>query len=285
MIDIRYVANLLETQLNNFGANYGKYFKVFADEGMLKKAVKPYGQAPIDFTSSILEVTSSQMTPIADIKLETYSFQLTMFVDLQQGGKNADGQSNNLIEIKELLKNFTDTHNGAVNMVSIGGKEFTQTITLDYPTNGQKTDLGFINDCLPLYWTINMAFFENGVNASNTKIIINGVDLPFTRATFTRRRTADNNTKNGSTETASTIYAQSFSLDLVMPALANNEFSALVMNDILNGGNSKLNVKIETPLATTEFIGTFGDNIASLDIATNIGYNISIVKADENTLD
>ena len=295
MINTKYLANYFTNLLNEYGYNYGKYFKIFADEGELKKATKDYGKAPIDYTSGIVEVLSSQLTPIRDIRLYTYSVQITLFVDLALSGFNEDKESYNFIDIRDILTNIISDKNGETTFPEIGGKNFNQTLGFNYPTNGTKSDVGFISDCMPIYWSCNIALFEDGVNANECKIFVNGEELSFTRVVFTRQRTADSQTFNGDISQKTTMQSQGLSVDLVVPALKlkkdkdgnviGNEVSQLIMQDVLNGGNYALHCKIETPSVNKTFIGTFGNTQASLDIATNIGHNISIVEAKENLLD
>ena len=206
-------------------------------------------------------------------------------------GFNEDKESLNFIDIRDVITNIISEENGATGFVNIKGKEFNQTLGFNYPTNGTKSDVGFISDCMPIYWSCNIALFEDGVNANECKIFVNGEELSFTRVVFTRQRTADSQTFNGDISQKTTMQSQGLSVDLVVPALKydektkQNEVSQLIMRDVFNGGNYALHCILETPLATKTFIGTFGNTQASLDLATNIGYNISIVEAKENILD
>lgn len=285
MINTKYLAEYFTGLLNTYGDGYGKNFKIFADEGELKKAVKEYGKAPVDYTSGIVEVLSSQLVPIRDIRLYTYSVQLTLFIDLALNGFNDDKESLNFIDIRDVLTNLIEKENGATSFINVKGKEFNQTLSLSYPTNGTKADVGFIRDCMPIYLGCTVALFEDGVNANECKIFVNDTELSFTRLVLTRQRTGDSQTFNGDVSQKTTIQSQGLSVDLVVPVLKTNEVSRLIMNDILNGGNPALHCKIETPLGNKTFIGTFGNTQASLDIATNIGNNISIVEGKEDTLD
>lgn len=285
MFNTKYLSTYFTNLLNEYGYNYGKHFKIFADEGELKSATKRYGKSPIEYTSGIVEIISSQLTPVRDIKLHTYNIQITLFVDLALGGFNEDKESLNLIDIRDLLTQFISENNGITHTMSIDDKSFSQTMSFSYPTNGTKSDVGFISDCLPLYLTGTIALFQDGVNANECTMLVNGEEVSFTRVVFTRTRTADSQTFNGDTSTKTVMQTQGLSLDFVVPALATSDLSKLLMKDILNGGNYALNIKLKTPLAEKIFIGTFGNTSASLDIATNIGYNASVVEGKENILD
>lgn len=299
MIDTKYFANYYETILNNAGINYGKKFKIFADEGELKKAYQEYRKAKQHYVCGIVEITANQGVPIRDIKFDTYTCKLTLFVDLTVSGYDEEGQSIEMNEVREILTQLTDEIDGATSTVKIDNVSHSMTTTTDYYTLGDKTDLGFIAECLPIYWIGNFAFYESGLNSNDCKLKINGETVNFTRLTFTRKRTPESNTFNGDVSSKTIMQSQGLGIDFVMPATNKlDTFSNLVMYDILNGGNTALCIEIDTPTTYKEFrdeqtyaldgkkvfIGTFGDNVASLDIATNVGYNISVVEAKENLL-
>lgn len=285
MINSKYLATYFTDLLNKAGKDVNKNFKIFADEGELKKSLKEYGKQPKHFTNGIVEIISSTLTPIRGIRLNTYTVQLSMYIDLAMDGFNEDKESLNLITLRDVFTKIIEEYNGSTELVTINDKTYSQSMTVNYPTNGTKADIGYISDCLQIYWTFNIAMFEDGVNANNCKLIINNTDIPFTRMVLTRQRTAEQNNFSGDASTKTIMQMNGLSVDIVMPALNNNDFSNLVMRDVLDGGNYALNVVIETPVFTKRFIGTLGNTQASLDIATNVGYNLSIVEAKENLLD
>lgn len=285
MINTKYFATYFTDLLNSYGENEGKYFKIFADEGELKRSVKEYGKQPKQFTNGIVEILSSTLTPIRGIRLNTYTVQLTMFIDLAMDGVNEDKESYNLMTLRDIFSQIIEDRNGSTNIVEIDDVDYSISTTINYPTDGIKTDVGYISDCLPIYWTFNFAMFEDGINANNCKLYVNDIDLPFTRLVLTRKRTAEQNNFAGDGSTKTIMQMNGLSLDVVMPALNNNDVSNLIMTDILTGGNYALSVRVETPVMNTAFIGTFGDNQASLDVATNVGLNFSIVEGQPNILD
>ena len=284
MINSRYLATYFTDLLNKYGESINKNFKIFADEGELKQAVKEYGKKPKEFTNGIVEILSSTLTPVRGIRLDTYTIQLSLYVDLAIDGFNEDKESLNLIALRDLFTKIIEENNGSTEFVTIGDKSYSQSMTIGYPTNGTKSEVGYISDCLPIYWTFNLALFEDGVNANDCKLIVNNIDIPFTRMVLTRQRTAEQNNFSGDSSTKTIMQMNGLSVDIVMPALKGNNFSSLIMKDVLDGGNYALSVRIETPMGNTMFIGTLGNTQASLDIATNIGYNLSIVESKENIL-
>ena len=285
MINTKYLATYFTDLLNQYGERGNKFFKIFADEGELKREIKEYGKQPKQFTTGIVEIISSTLTPIRGIRLNTYTIQLSLYVDLAMDGVNEDKESYNLMTIRDIITKIIDDKNGSTSMVDIDGTSYSQSITICYPTTGMKSEVGFISDCLPLYWTFNLAMFEDGINANNCKLYINDTDIPFTRLVCTRQRTAEQNNFASDNSTKTIMQLNGLSLDIVMPALSNNDVSNLIMKDVLGGGNYAISVIMETPVFTKAFIGTLGNTQASLDIATNIGYNLSIVEGKPNILD
>lgn len=71
-----------------------------------------------------------------------------------------------------------------------------------------------------------------------------------------------------------------------MPTL-DTAFGRVVMEDFLKDNmlNRAIDVRIETPLGNTQFIGILGTTQISGDIGANLGYNISIVQGVEKALE
>lgn len=284
MINTKYFADYFTNLFNEFGQEYNLHFQIYADEGGLKDAIKEYGQQPIEFTSGIATLTSTQLLPIRSVRLNNYTLQIELFVDTLMLGFNEAGESVNLNAIRNCITRMIETINGTTSAITVDGVEYSQAVVLGYPITGSKGEVGFIADCLPLFITVNVAMFQDGINANECKMIVNNIELPFTSLTLTRRRTAEQGTFNGEAETKTIVQSQGLSIDGVMPALKTNDVSRMLMKDILRGENYALCVEIQTPIMRKTFIGTFGDGTASLDLITNIGYNFSIVQAKENIL-
>jgi len=283
MINSKYFADYFTDLLNTYGSDYGKNFKIYADEGELKAEVKTYGETPIQYTSGIAEIIGSTMVPLRDLKLDTYTLQLKLFVDLQLNGFSDENESNNLNDVRDILTNIVSTLNGVTVTQTENDIVTKMTLSFEYPTIGNRTNVGFINDCLIMYLNVDIAVFNEGINSNEGRIVINNEEISFTTATITRKKTAQQYDFKGSENSQTIIESQGISIDIVLPTTTGN-VSSLIMNDILNGGNEALNVYVETPLASRRFIGTFGDDSVNLNIAKNMGYNISIVESRPNVL-
>lgn len=283
MIQTINIANFVEEQLNN--NTLGKHFLVYADAGDMRNAKRCCEYKY--YTNCLLEIISSSLTPIKNISFQTATAQIMFIVDLAETGVEAYGeearkQSRNLIDVKSAINEMIERLNGTTITQEINEKTYTTTIGFAQPTDGQKTQLGEVSEALPIYLTMTFSFFENGVNANDCHIYLNGEDLYFTRCVITKVRTADQN------EFANTKGAKSYmllggkSVDLVVPAVST-EMGTEIMRDVLeNDTNVAYNVRIETPLYTKQFIGTIGNDAVNMDAGANLGYNLSLVEIGEN---
>lgn len=285
MINTKYFADYFTNLFNEFGLNYDLHFYIVADEGGLKEAVQEYGKQPIHYTTGKITMPSSQLMPIRTIRLNNYVLELELLVDTLALGFNENGESVNVNKVRDMITQMISSINGTTSAVMVDGVEYSQAIVMGTPIVGTKGEVGFIADALPMFVTINVSMFEDGINANEWTLRVNNAEVPFTSLVASRRRTAEQGTFTQETDSQTIMQAQGISFDGVMPALKTNPFSRLLGLDILNGGNTPLAVEIETPLASVRFIGTFGDGTASLDLVTNVGYNFSIVKAKESVLD
>ena len=286
MIDTLYLANYIETQLN--ANSLGKNFLVYADEGDMRNAKRCCEYKY--WTNCLLETISSSITPIKNMSFQTETVQVMFIVDLAESGETTTGlqdrvQSNNLIDVKTCIYEMIERLNGTTQTETIGGKTYSITLGFGSPTDGQKTQLGEVSEGLPIYLNITMAFFENGVNSNDCHIFVNGEDLYFTRCVVSKVNTADQS-QFASSQGGSKAYMLNSgkSIDLIVPTVSTS-VGTLIMRDIFEDGkNNALDVYIQTPLYSKQFIGTFGNNSVSMDAGSNLGYNVSIVEGKENLL-
>lgn len=286
MITTEYLANFIEEKLNE--NEYGKHFLVFADEGDMRNAKRCCKEYKY-WTNCLLEVISSTITPIKNITFETATVQLMFIVDLAEAGQTKVGeqdreQSRNLIGVKNTIYDFIEGLNGKTITSQIGGKTYTVTIGFGQPTDGQKTQLGEVSEALPLYLNMTFSFFENGVNANDCHVLVNGEDLYFTRCVISKVRVAEQSEFASEKGGKSYVMAGGKSVDMVIPTV-DSTMGRAIMKDILGSdNNTAMSVYISTPIGETAFIGMFGNNSANMDAGSNLGYNISIVQGKENLL-
>lgn len=287
MIQTLWLANYIENQLNS--NNLGKKFLVFADEGDMRKTIKKCYKVE-RYTNCLLEIISNTIVPIRNISFQTLNLQLMIIVDLMASGLQKENQyereqSTNLIDIKGIISDFINTFNGQTVAQEIDNKTYNMTITFGQLTDGQKMELGDVNEALPLYLTMTFTFFENGVNANDTHIYLNNEDLYFTRYVISKIKTTDQNAYAGGTKGAkSYALLGGKSIDMVIPVV-NTPMGKKIMEDILGDEiNEAYCVRVVTPLYEKRFIGILGNDALNADAGANLGYNLSIVEGKENEL-
>lgn len=281
MIDTLYLANYLQNVLNQ--NQLGLDFLIFADEGDLVKTQK-IGNVRQSYVHGLLEATSSNIIPIKNIEFHTINTQLMILADITDAGwvEETDKQrkqSRNLIDIKECLGELIKKLNGLTIPLEDAEKTYTATFSVSRPTDGQKDSLGHITEFIPLYMNISVNLFENGFNTNEIKLILNHENVHFTELVLSKIKTADQNAFSQDRATKTFALVGGKGIDFVIPAL-NTDFSRFVMEDFLNDDtlNRAVDVRLETPLGTTQFIGVLGNTQISGNVGANVGYNLSIVQ-------
>jgi len=277
------IANYIEGELND--NTLGKKFLVYADAGYMRNAkrCKEYKY----YTNCIMETISSTITPIKNISFQTETVQLMCIVDMAETGETIEGledrkQSRNLLDVKSILYGLIERLNGTTQTKSFNGTSYAVTISFSAPTDGQTTQIGEVAEALPVYLTMSMIFFENGVNTNDCHVYLDDEDLYFTRCVISKVRTADQSEFANSKGAKSYILLGGKSIDLVVPAVSTAMGREMAGDVLGNETNIAHNIRVVTPLQTKQFIGTFGNTAMNMDAGANVGYNISLVEISEN---
>ena len=286
MIDTLYLANYIETALNE--NLLGKQFLIFADEGDLVKSTK-YGNQVKTYTHGLLEVISSQVTPVKSLRYQEMSMQLMIIADLNYGGKLIAGdldreQSRNLVEIKSCLDGLINALNGQAVSITDDDRTYTMAFSFSQPTDGQKMSLGEISDGLPLYLNFSVVLFENGVNGSDYDIIIDGENQYFTSAVISRVKVTEQNPHYNGNNSKASILNNGLGIDLIIPQTTST-VSGKIENEILDGTDKAYCVILKRGTKRTPYICTSLKSQQSIALATNIGFNLSLAEAVEECLD
>ena len=286
MIDTLYLANYIETALNE--NLLGKQFLIFADEGDLVKSTK-YGNQVERYTHGLLEIISSQVTPVKSLRYQDMSMQLMIIADLNYGGKLTTGdldreQSRNLVEIKSCLDGLINALNGQSVSITEDDRTYTMAFSFSQPTDGQKMSLGEISEGLPLYLNFSVVLFENGVNGSDYNIVVDGENQYFTSAVISRVKVTEQNPFYNGNNTKASIQNNGLGIDLVIPQ-TTSAVSEKIEDEILDGTDKAYCVILERGTKRTPYICTSLKTQQSVSLATNIGFNLSFAEAVEDCLD
>lgn len=285
MIDTLYMANLIQAKLNQ--NNLGRKFLIFADEGDLVKSTRK-GNYKKEYTHGILEIISDNIVPFEDLEFQTINTRLMLLVDLVSGGfqfetEEERNQSKNLIDIKQCVSDFINEVNGKSSYIDIDSKKFNLTITVNNPTNGQKTDLGEINEAFPIYINIQFVIFQNGLNSNYCKIIVNGESLGYTQLTKSKICT-NNQSDVGKSGTRGYSLLGGKSFDFVVPLLESGvtqEFVEFMLNEEVN---TAFNVRLEYPFTSKNFICILGKITETDTRGSNVALNVGLMQGVEDIL-
>lgn len=283
MIDTLYMANWLQNQFNT--NTLGKKFLIFADEGDLVKSTK-YGNKVKTYTHGLLQIVSSTLTPIKNLKFQDISMQLMLIVDLQKGGLEEHGerlQSANLIDVKQCIAEVTDRLNGQTIDIREDGRVYALTFGFGLPTNGMKMALGEIADGMPLYVNISAVLFENGVNGGEFDIIVDGEKMYFTNAVITRAKVTEQNPDYYGSNTKASVLSNGLGIDLVIPQ-TTSAVCEKIENEILSGVDEAYCVIIERNGKRTPYICTNGQLQQTIPLLQNVGLNLGFIEGKEETL-
>ena len=285
MIETGVLAKLLQDGLN---ANTdGVAFKIFADDGQFQKALRNINTIT-KYVNGVYTVISSDLLPFKALNMYSITATLDLVVDVENAGKDENGNYIQVEKIKKILNNYGNANNGQI--FTITGLGYQITAVYNFATVGTEQVLSPIGRCIPIQMWIRYQFVENGVNSNSVQIYINGENIPFNMASITRLRTMTNNNYSGDVATKATGEQNGISLDITMPLLST-KFGKSLTEDVLNGGNNKAYlVTIVYNTKTKVFLMTLGTNISNLEINKNVGQKISLVEimpeiADTSSID
>lgn len=276
MITVKNVREWLQTNL----VASGRTFAIFSDVAEFKKAYKPDDSNNITrYVNAILEPLRPNIFPIKNLQVGTQSFNLTIPVDIDIAGKDSNGNYIEVDDIKKILTDFAQQNNGVPFSLSDDDNlTFEITPQFNGVTNGIAEQISPLGNFLPVELNFTLTMVESGLNSNNIQIILNGEDLFFESASFSRTRMAETNSLATDTATKTAMQSNSFSVHINAPLLSSTQ-SLNILNDNLSGGLNKANtLTIVTPYQTNNYIVTFGNNNLTLAPAKNVGNALDLVE-------
>ena len=217
MIETGTLAKLLQDGLN---ANTdGVAFKIFADDGQFQKALRNVNTIT-KFVNGVYTVISSDLLPFKALNMYTITATLDLVVDVENAGKDENGNYIQVEKVKKVLNNYGNTNNGQI--FTITGLDYQITAVYNFATVGTEQVLSPLGRCIPIQMWIRYQFVENGVNSNSANIYINGENIPANLASITRLRTMTNNNYSGDIATKATGEQNSLGIDITAPLLSTN---------------------------------------------------------------
>ena len=278
MVELKDIAKKFEYILN--ANTLGKTFRIFSDSGELAKR----NGRKNEYRNGLLEVVSSTTSNLSGLKFISSSVNLTLYANEDARGKDSDGNSIEIIELRQILGDFLENYNFKTFAEEFGGKTYSTTYVIGETTTLPKGSLGYINDCIPLITNIGLTFFENGVNSNEWIIEVDGEEVGYTNAVISRTKTAENMPLAESKSTKSVMQTNGFGIDLVVPQISSNLGNA-IEEEILTGKEYAHMVYVKGKNTEQTYICVFGNLQASLIKNANVGFNVPLVEGVPELLD
>jgi uncharacterized repeat protein (TIGR02543 family) len=278
LVELNDIAKKFEYILNS--NTLGKTFRIFSDSGELAKR----NGRKNEYRNGLLEVVSRTTSNISGLEFISSSVNLTLYANEDARGKNSDGNSIEIIELRQILGDFLEYYNFKTFAEEFGGKTYSTTYVIGETTTLPKGSLGYINDCVPLITNIGLTFFENGVNSNEWIIEIDGEEVGYTNAVISRTKTAENMPLAESKSTKSVMQTNGFGIDLVVPQISSNLGNA-IEDELLTGKEYAHMVYIKGKNTEQTYICVFGNLQASLIKNANVGFNVPLVEGVPELLD
>ena len=291
MIELKTIAKTIENNLNTLLANDGgQQFKIFADLGEFQNYYKAQNSNdPTYYINGILEALTPSLLPIRNLQALTQTIRVTFALDVELMNKDTDGNFVEVTEIRKLLMKYIASANGIPFPLS---ETLTNNTTMTYEvtpsfngvTVGEIAQLSPIGEILPMYLDLVYTFIQSGINSNSVQIFLNGESLYFEKCSLSRVRLAESNTFAGGKSTKTVIQNNGLSIDLNAPLLDTTQ-SGVIEDDVLDGGNNVAQcVQYVRGTKVRNYIMVFGNTTENLEMAKNIGANVSLVEGKQDIL-
>lgn len=291
MIELKTIAKTIENNLNTLLANDGgQQFKIFADLGEFQNYYKAQNSNdPTYYVNGILEALTPSLLPIRNLQALTQTIRVTFALDVELMNKDTDGNFVEVTEIRKLLMKYIASANGIPFPLS---ETLTDNTTMTYEvtpsfngvTVGEIAQLSPIGEILPMYLDLVYTFIQSGINSNSVQIFLNGESLYFEKCSLSRVRLAESNTFAGGKSTKTVIQNNGLSIDINAPLLDTTQ-SGVIEDDVLDGGNNIAQcVQYVRGTKVRNYIMVFGNTTENLEMAKNIGANVSLVEGKQDIL-
>ena len=301
MIDLKTLKDNLENALNK--NDVGVTFKLFNDTGKYKKATRKYNQE-IDYINGINSVTSSDITKTNDGFVVATMTTRTEFLvrckdeeedisykaeyldedgDVVEGIERVQGNESYLNNLRAFFDKFTQDNTYTV-LVDGDQNIFDVSVAYSLAVPGVRQQVPGVGDAIVFVLYSYYNFIQGGENSSRYKFILDGVQIPYTRATTRRAPTVEAdvymNTRNGSAKTtvSNTVWGYSLSCPTFV-----GEFSKAVKNFLLNGERNVAHF-LETIMCEESkiYLVCFGESSLTAQGILNAGQEISFAEVPDD---
>lgn len=298
MIDLKTLKDNLENILNE--NEVGVTFKLFTDTGKYKRAIRKYNQAQ-DFINGIISVTSSDVTKTNDGFVVATMTTRTEFVvrckddeedvsfkaevmnddgDIEDSEVIIQGNESFLSSLRTFFDNFSQENTYTV-LKDDNNNTFDVSVAYSFAVPGIRQQMPGIGDAVTFVLYSYYNIIQGGENSQNYKFILDGVQIPYTRATIRRAPTVEADvyigTEDGSAKT--TVSNTVWGYSLACPTFVG-EFSETVKNYLLNGERNVAHfLEMIMNDVSKIYLVLFGESSLTAQGILNAGQELSFAEA------
>ena len=299
MLSVEILKKDLENRLND--NNVGICFKLFSDTGKYKKAIRKVNQIE-DYVNGIVNVTSSDISKTndgfivatmtlrtefvvrckdeeEDIYYKTQQLKDDEFVEVEN--KEA-GNETFLKNVRGFLDSFTE--NNSYYVLSDEMKTtYDISVAHSVAVPGIRQQVPGVGDAMTYVLYSYYNIIQGGENSQKYKFILDGVQIPYTRATLRRVPTVEADVYMNSNGTAKTTISNTvLGYSLACPTFVG-EFSNSVKNYILNGENNVAHfLEVVMNDISKIYLVVFGETSLTAQGILNVGQELSFAEAPED---
>lgn len=280
----------LQKGLNDYAKDYNVDFKFFDTIGDYIDAQRGKTRATINdvtfLVQGVFSLAPSQLIPVKNLNIANLQAMLEIELDIDKLPEELDEQTLDVIDypqvrlVRNILDGYAQSQNGLPIIIKdSAGKSYSVVPTYSLNNAGLVTmNSSNTGEVLPITFSVVYTVVENGLNTNDITILIDNEEVFFDECSITRTRVADTLQFSDAIATKTTILQNGLGIDLRSPILTTKLGDRLLI-DLFDGGNNTAHcVIIKTPDITRCFLMTFGNLSATLQIAQNLGANISLVE-------
>lgn len=274
MIQLSTLAKAIEDSLN--ANDKGIVYVIHTDMGTYETALKTRTNKR-QYTNGVLDVLSSAIVPAQGLVVATQQARLEICVQLPDPARDEEIVAAHRAILDGVFANVT-----VDSITDTDGKTYTVSATYSLADSGSAQMRPMAGTSYTFIVNIEYSFIEGGLNSLNCIFTLDGVRIPYTSATITRRPTTEANVySDGAGQARCVNTASAISVDLQLPARsATDGLSEVLLAQILTGDLNAVHVlTVQFGGITHTYIMIFGETNVVVNGVANAGHTISLIEA------
>ena len=270
-------------------------FCIYADVGNFDYASRNINDI-VGKKYGVLSLVGSNVSPLTTLKFAELTAQCEIIVNVDEMTTDQSDETYMyyapVAAARKAIEDFISEYNGMSTSVTDTDEDetnYTVTTTFSLASAGSfvvtTSNLGKI---VPLRFTVNAIFVQNGVSSDNVKYTItyneDDYELYVIQASENMVGTSEGQTHSGDSRVGNTIQEAKYSLELSMP-LTDNPLCEYFIQLLHNGvDNTPLPLTVrykKTPGVGISHLMLVSNISLSVQRPQNVGINLSFIEADD----